>query len=152
VAAAALAAVLLVGGVLEADAQANVTAGGAATRVADRWLVLTNPDGVSTCEGLAAQGRPAPLARRLARFGASHRGVNSRRRRFTAGDVPPNPPPAPLLNPPAWRKIEFLERQLAADGLAFDVVMIDRTSAARPDLRSVLWNANGTGKYRGIYT
>jgi hypothetical protein len=146
--------VLLLAGLGQAAAAGNVSAS-----VQDRWLVLTNPDGISTSE----RGRP-----RGHRRPTCARGLRDEHRLRAAGPPagpaapdcrpPPaaTPPPAarrprPPAAPAGWRRIEFLEKQLANDGLAFDVVVIDRTSAARPDLKAVLWNADGTGKYRGYF-
>jgi hypothetical protein len=43
--------------------------------------------------------------------------------------------------------VDFLQGALNASGQAYDTVVVD--AAPRPDFASLMWNADGTGKYAG---
>jgi hypothetical protein len=47
-----------------------------------------------------------------------------------------------------WQSIDFLQAALKAAGQAFDTAVVSSTE--RPDFSKLLWNADGTGAYKGI--
>jgi hypothetical protein len=44
-----------------------------------------------------------------------------------------------------------LEQSLTNAGLAFEVAVFDSAASPKLDLAALLWNADGTGRFRGYF-
>jgi len=47
--------------------------------------------------------------------------------------------------------ITFLEQTLTNAGAAFEVAVFDPTASSRLDLNALLWNTDGTGRFRAYF-